>query len=224
MLRSGGNQILRLEVRDFKGEAGDYSKGGSLFSKPDDLKKTNDISHEIRLPWYRDLFVILYFVDLIALLYFFLPYLRTYFRLETQPVNDCAIPIAIESGKKVKVGNSVIYWDKENRAIWLRPRGFNLFQVPLMAAKLNTDRFDKTITSQEIRFSSGFPFIMALFFWTAYQLFSLVMPANIKGLSAAGFVGVVVLMFIISSLLNYRRQASRMERLIQDALSELRRM
>jgi hypothetical protein len=92
----GGNQILRLEIRDFKGEAKDYSKGDSFFPKPDDLEKINNISHEIRLPWCSDLFVILYFVDFIALLYLFLPYLRTYFRLKTQSVNDSVFPNAIE--------------------------------------------------------------------------------------------------------------------------------
>jgi hypothetical protein len=46
----GGNQILRLEIRDFKGEAKDYSKGDSLFPKPDNMNKINNISPAVSSP------------------------------------------------------------------------------------------------------------------------------------------------------------------------------
>ena len=219
-----GNKILRLEIRDFKGQVKDYSNTTSIFPTPADFRRTANDNPANKLPWYSNLFMVLYILDFVATLNLFLPYLKTFFRLKTTPIVDCAIPYALEDRKKTKLRNSLVFWDRENGAIWLRPRGFNLFQAPLMVAKLNTDRFDKLIIEQEIRFSSGFPFVMALFFWTAYQLFSVAMPANASVPSPGQFVGFGALMFLVVGFVQLRMLRSRMEKMVQDALSELKEM
>lgn len=220
-----GNVILRLEIRGFKGRVKDYSKEENLFSMPRTAKviqKNNARIFTHKIPWYGNMFTIFYILDFIALVTLFLPYLRTYFYIKAMPIDPIVIPVAIEFGKKINLRNSVIYWDKEDRTIWLRPRGLNLFQIQLMVAKLNLDEFGRSITSQEIRFSSGFPFIMILFFWTTYQFFSATMPVH--GPSPTVFVGGFTLFFIVFGFMSIIALRSRMEKLVQDALSELKEM
>jgi hypothetical protein len=67
---------------------------------------------------------------------------------------------------------------------------------------------------------------MALTLWTAYQFFSAVMPANAgaDGLSPGQFVGFAALMFLILGFFKLRTHRSRMEKMVQDALSELKEM
>jgi hypothetical protein len=222
-----GNQILRLEIRDFKGQVKDYSRTQSLFPKPgeecfpSDLQKVGGTNPASELPWYSNLFIIFYFLDFIALLNLFVPYLNTFFRLKVTPVNNCKIPDGLGRGRKLKLRNTMLYWDDGNRAIWLRPRGSNLLQVRLMAAKLVTDELGESIVSQEVRFSSGVPFILALFLWTVYQILSLTMPVNSNVPSAGQIVGFAAVMSVVVGLVNAKILTSRMEKLIQDALSEL---
>jgi hypothetical protein len=116
----------------------------------------------------------------------------------------------------------MIYRDTETGTIWLQPRGFNRMQVPLMVAALNMDAEGKSINGYEIRFSSGFPFVMLLFFWTAYRFFSATMPADTNLPSPALFVGFAGLIFLFVGFFTLRMHRSRMERLIEDAFSELR--
>jgi hypothetical protein len=219
-----GNVILRLEIRDFKGELKDYGKMESIFPKREDIQNLNGKTTAINIPWYSNLFVVLYFLDFLAIQTLFLRYIRTFFRIKTVPILDCAVPDGLEPGKKIKLRNTMIFWDRENRAIWLRPRGFNLIQVPLMTAKLNVDASDRSIVEDEIRFSSGFPFVMALFLWTAYRLFSTAMRANANAPSPSSFVGIAALVFVIGGFVNLWILRSRMEKLVQDALSELKDM
>jgi hypothetical protein len=89
-----------------------------------------------------------------------------------------------------------------------------------VVAKLNVDAADRSITGAEICFSSGVRFVFALFLWTAYQFFSTVGPANVDGPPP------VVLIFfsafaVLAVFLNLRILRSRMEKLLQDAVSEL---
>jgi hypothetical protein len=223
-----GNNILRLEIRDFNGEPKSYSGwGGIFFPKAGDtrvVQAPNSQRPAISVPWYGNLilpFLVLNFVGVWTL---FLPYLRTFFRIKTLPVQDCTVPVNLEPGKKIKLRNSMIYWDKENHAIWLRPRGFNLVQIPAMAAKLKVDPSEKSVIGQEIRFSSGVPFMVALLLLTMHELISATLPANTNGPSPAlivGFFGVVIL---IGGFVNLRMLRSRMEKLVEDALSDLRQM
>ena len=216
--------ILRLEIRDFKGDLKDYAKALSIFPKPGDVPNMSGKNLAINVPWYSNLFLVLYILDFIAIYALYLPYIRTFFRLKTATVRDCAIPRALEAGRKIKLRNSMIYWDIESRAIWLRPRGFNLVQIPLVVATLNVAASEKSITGYETRFSSGSPFVMALFLWTAYIFFSATMAASPNLPSPAQFVGIAAVFFLIVGFINLRIIRSRMDRLIEDVLSELKEM
>jgi hypothetical protein len=213
------NVILRLEIRDFKGPVKDYSSWDGLFPKANDFPKTGTNKPLPSLPWYSNLFFALFFLDWVVIGMLFLPYLRTFFCIKTIPGWDRPVPQSLAPERKTKLRNSMIYWDREKHAIWLRPRGFNLIQIPFVVAKLNVDDADRSITGGEIRFSSGVPFTFVLFLWTAYRLFSTVGPA--KG----GELPPAVLIFfgafaILAVVLNLRILRSRMDKLLQDAVSE----
>jgi len=219
-----GNIILRLEIRDFKGELKDYAKIGGFFPSSGEIQKDiaeNTKNPAINPPWYSNLFIVLYILDFVATYALFVPYLRTFFRLKTTARNDCAIARPLEPERKIKLRNSTIYWDTENQTIWLRPRGFNLFQVPLTVAALKVDALGKSVIESEIRFSSGFPVVMILFLWTAYRVFSGTMPADPRLPLPTLFVGLAGLMFLISGFFMLGQYQSRMEKLIDDALAEL---
>jgi hypothetical protein len=216
--------ILRLEIRDFKGDLKDYAKVQGIFPKPGDMPNIDGKVLVIDIPWYSNFFLLLYILDFMAIYALYMPYLRTFFRLKTATVQDCVIPWALEADRKVKLRNSMIYWDRAARTIWLRPRGFNLVQMPLMVAKLNIDISERSIAEYEIRFSSGFPFVMAVFLWTAHRFFSATMPANATLPLPALFVGIASVLFLIVGFFNLRILRSRMDRLIDDVLSEFKEM
>jgi tetratricopeptide (TPR) repeat protein len=219
-----GGAILRLEIRDFKGEIKDYAKAQSIFPKPADIQKINGKNVAISFPWYSNLFFVLYILDFVGIYVLYLPYIGTFFRLKTATVRDCSIPATLEVGRKVNLRNSKVSWDIESRTIWLRPRGFNLVQIPLMVAKLSSDDSRASITAYEIRFSSGFPVVIAVFLWTAYHLFSATMPANANLPSPALFVGIAAALFLIVGFFNLRIFRSRMDSLVEDVLSEFKEM
>ena len=219
-----GGVILRLEIRDFKGDPKDYAKAQSIFPKPGDLPSFGGNVLAIDIPWYSNLFLLLYILDFMAIYALYVPYIQTFFRLKTAAAHDCVIPWALEADRKVKLRNSMIYWNRAGRTIWLRPRGFNLVRMPLMVAKLNIDASERSIAEYEIRFSSGFPFVMAVLLWTAYRFFSATMPANANSPSPAQFVGIAAVFFSIVGFVNLRILRSRMDRLIEDVLSEFKEM
>lgn len=215
-----GNVILRLEIRDFAGELKDYSSTRSFSPSVNDIR--NASRKPPAFPWYGNLFIVLYLLDFVGILTLFVPYLRTFFRLKTAVARDCLIPRSFEPGMKMKLRNSLIYWDRNTNAIWLRPRGFNLVQIPLTVARLNVGADGTSITGDEVRFSSGFPLVMALVLWTAYALFSSTWPANVSWPSPGLFVGIATLVFAVAGFVNLRILRLRMEKLMQDAYSELR--
>jgi hypothetical protein len=217
--------ILRLEIRDLKGNPPDYTTTKSAFPALEDFQHVAGPKSFVKAPWYGNLFVLLFILDFIAIYVLYLPYLSTYFRLKTVAVQDGAIPEHLESGNSIKLPNSLIFWDRESRTIWLRPRGFNLFQIPFSVATLNADESGRTIREYQIRFSSGFPVAMLVFLWTAYAMFSANMPPGIAGAPPpAIFIGVAAALFLIVGFFNVRMLRSRMVRLVEDALSELREM
>jgi hypothetical protein len=227
-----GNIILRLEIRDFKGDAKDYANAPNIFSdffhaKPEDIQNLRNQKPPVELPWYSNLFVVLYFLDFAAILALFLPYVRTFFRIKTAIVYDCPVPKTLEAEKRVKLRNSMIYWDVDNHAIWLRPRGFNIFQIPLTVALLRTDPIGESVKEMEIRFSSGFPVVMIVFLWTVYRSMSAVMAIGPNPPPPAiftGFMAFAVLMFLVSGYFFLRRTRSRMTDLVAYALLELKEM
>jgi hypothetical protein len=216
-----GNAILRLEIRDFAGVIKDYAKGQSIFPTAEDVRKLNGKNPPINLPWYSNLFFVLYILDFILIQALFLPYLRTFFRIKTTAASNFAVPDTLEPNKKIKLRNSMIYWDRENQVIWLRPRGYNLVEVPLVVATLKIDANCNAISGSEIRFSSGFPFTMTLLLWTAYVSFSAVIPSHSL---APLFVGFAALMTVIGGFFSLRKLRSRMDILVEEALSELKEM
>jgi hypothetical protein len=216
-----GNVILRLEIRDFAGSPTYHANPPSIFPTADDVKELNKKRPAIDIPWYGNLFVVFYLLDSVAIWALFLPYMRTFFRIKTTKINDEAVPETLEPEKKIKLRNSMIYWDRQNQVIWLRPRGYNLVEVPLVVAALKIDANRNAFSESQIRFSSGFPFIMALFLWTAYVFFSAAMPSSSL---AAGFVGFAALMTVIGGLFSLRKLRSRMGILVEEALSELKDM
>jgi len=219
----GDHVILRLAIRDYTGPTKDYSKS-TLFPPEGEGPEPKLRRPPEWVNWFGNLVIALYLLDIIGILALFRPYLRTFFTLKTREIAACPIPATLEPGKKLKLRNSLICWDKERRTIWLRPRGFNMLQMPEMVAKLITDADSKAIIGRKNLFSSGSPIVMAVFLWTAYQLFSATMPFNGKGLSAGEFVGLAALMFLFFGLLSLRVTGKRMDRLVEDALGELTSM
>jgi hypothetical protein len=226
------NAILRLEIRDFKGPIKNYAAAGGLFGdqgdqhEPRDNLETPSNKNAVRpvLPWYSGLFILLYFVDIAATQILFLPYIRTFFRIGSAPVDSQPIPHALPTNTNIKLRNTIICWDQPNHTIWLRPRGFNRLRLMFTVAKLSTDTKQTAITKREICFSSGIPIAMVLFFWTAFQMFSQTMPANRAGPSAGKGIGIRIIFMMIAGYIRLRRDRARMQLLVQDALAELQTM
>ena len=216
-----GNEILRLEIRDFKGPIGNYAKA-ELFPDTGTQQKSRDIYNtSVRpFPWYGNLFFVLYLLDLVATQNLYLPYIRTFFRIRSAPVDSQHVPLTLAADMKVKLDNSTIYWDRANQTIWLLPRGFNRWRLQLLVARLNMQQ--EAITNEEVCFSSGMPVVLTLFCWTAYELFSQTMPSGVAP-SAAQIVGLFVAVSLVGGFVRLRRDSGRMELLVKDALSELRR-
>jgi hypothetical protein len=118
----------------------------------------------------------------------------------------------------------VIYWDAGTQAIWLRPRGGNLFKALFMAGRLNADASGRSITATQILFSSGFPFIVALLLWTIYQAISAARPAGSAGLEPVLVVGTFAVIILVAGIIKLRRLRSRMAELIDDAVCDIRDM
>jgi hypothetical protein len=215
------NVILRLEIRDFTGELKDYRRNNFPWSV--DSPEDNEKNPPIKTPWDVYLFYVVFIFDIVAIHAMFLPYLRTFFRVKLTPVSDCPIPSALEPGKKTKLRNSMIYWDTRDRAIWLRPRGLNLFQFPLQVAKLNIDESGISIREIEIRLSSGLPVAMILILWAVYRSAST--TVSVGGPPPILIVGLFALMMLIIGALNlWLGSWPQMTILVEDALSELKGM
>jgi|GEM_PF-816096 len=222
------NAILELEIRDFKGAPRDYSRGDDLFSDTDGNPQEEPpnllgakAAGQFGWQWLADLWVVLYFADVLAVVVMFVPYLRTFWRMKTLPFDGPALPRWLEPGQKTKLRNSLVYWDIDGSAVWLRARGFNFFRVAGAIAKLNVNETSRAIANAEIRYSSGLVLVLVLFFVTAFLMFSTAVPGNSSGPAIA--IGVFFVMFLVSAFIRRKRLISRMEMLVQDALEELGR-
>jgi hypothetical protein len=211
--------ILRLEIRDFQGTPKNYAEGDSLFGDFGKASRNASplTSRETEWLWLANIWVSLYFLDLLLSVRMFLPYLRTFWRIKTISIAGTGVPTWLERERKIKLRNSLAYWDATKGAIWLRPRGFNFWRVPLTVATLNIDEHLQT-TNWEIRFSSGMPLILSLFLFSAFQMFSIAMPGGKQ--AAAIFVGLVSVMVLLNAVFYRRRVIPRMQMLVQDALEE----
>ncbi|MBV9459054.1 MAG: hypothetical protein JO141_16245, partial [Bradyrhizobium sp.] len=169
-----GNAILRLEIMDFKGEAKDYSRAQGIFPSAEDVGRisTNTSSQMPGIPRHGEPFIFLLLLDFILIPMTWLPYYRTFFPIKTVSGWNRAVPVSLQPEEKIKLRNSLIYWDRPNQTIWLRPRGFNVIQVPSTIARLNIDAADRSITGGEIRFSSGATLGYVAVLWIVYELFT----------------------------------------------------
>jgi hypothetical protein len=216
-----GNVILRLEIRDFKGELKDYGKAQNNLPWSD-LSRENEKNPAGNMPWHVKLIVLVFLIDFVAIPAMFLPYLRTFLRTKATAVSDCPISAALEPGRKTKLRNSMIYWDTRGQVIWLRPRGYNLLQIPSQVAMLKIDENGRSIGESEIRLSPGFPIVMILMMMLFASLFSTLKPINDS--SPMLGAGIAALMVLIPGTLSFWLLRSRMTILVDDALSELKDM
>jgi hypothetical protein len=213
--------ILILEIRGFNGKAKDYSHSGDSFPGVSDSGTNPAAIKVIRSPewiWLADLWVSFYFLDVVATVAIFLPYLRTFWCLKVIPLRSVGVPSWLEPGQKTKLSNSLVYWDIDRGAIWLRARGLNFFRVLGAVAKLTVDESSRAIGNLEIRFSSGIPIIFLLFFASAYLIFSTAEPKT--GPFPTPFIALFAAAFLIGAFFQRRRLISRMKMLAQDAVGE----
>jgi hypothetical protein len=206
------NSILRLEIRGFAGEVPDYASWSSLipWSSPDHGPVAWLFS-------YGGLMALLFVLDVIAIERLLLPYVRTFLRIGAQSGLNQRLPIALEGERKLELGNSTIYWDRAEHAIWLRPRGFNLVQVPSMVAKLTVDRMDRAITGFEIRYSSGALIVLGLLA-LIFDLFAFGMARGHAPVIGLVVVGIFAVVTVVTKL---RTMRSRMQTLVDEAIGEL---
>lgn len=216
-----GNVILRLEIRDFKGTPKNYAKPDGFSGSSGHVQLQVERNPLPVAPWYGNFIVCLYIFDLAAIYALFLPYLRTFFRLKTVTLQNCALPSLPRAGAKIRLRNTLIYRDPDSPTLWLRPRGFNFFQVQQTVAALKMDVSKNSLVAYEIRFSSGTPFILILFFWTAYRFFSTV-PAVANAPPPVLFLGLFAVVAVIGGFFLVARNRSRMEKLVEEAVAELR--
>jgi hypothetical protein len=206
-----------LEIRDFKGEVKDYARTPNIFWPPrDDFGGKHPV---VDVPWYSNLFIVVYFLDLLGIYSLFVPYLQTFLRVKSETLQGCSIAKSLRPGKRTKLRNSMMYCDVGTRTVWLRPRGLNFVKVPLMVGKLGIDAGGRSIVRTEVCFSSGFPIVMVLFLWTVYRVFP--QPAsNASGFSPTLIVG-FGLMLLLMTVINLGICRNRMQLLIDEAISEL---
>jgi hypothetical protein len=209
------NAILRLEIRGFEGEVKDYASWRNLipWSSPDH-------SPAAWLFNYGGLLTLLFLLDVIAIERLLLPYVRTFLRVGSQSGLDLRLPITLEGERKIELGNSTIYWDKAEHAIWLRPRGFNLIQVPSMVAKLTVDTMGRAITGFEIRYSSGALIVLGLLV-LLIDLFTSGMTRGKTGLPALFGIAIVAIFAIAALVGKLRTMRSRMQTLVDEAIGEI---
>jgi hypothetical protein len=169
---------------------------------------------------YGSLLTLLFLLDVIAIERLLLPYVRTFLRISSQSGLNQRLPIALEGERKIELGNSMIYWDRAAHAIWLRPRGFNLFQVPSMVAKLTVDTMDRAITGFEIRYSSGALIVLGLLV-LLIDLFTSGMTSGKTGAPALIGLAFVAVFAIVTLVGKLRMMRSRMQTLVDEAIGEL---
>jgi hypothetical protein len=211
------NAILRLEIRDFKGEPKDYSAWSEILPTVTKFLGSGHDGPESPAQ-YGVVFMGLFLLDLLGIRMLLLPYLRLFFRIGTASGLNHRLPVALERDRRIELTDTTLYWDDANHAIWLRPSGFNMFQVPSTVAKLTVDGMGGRVIGSEIRFSSGMILWTMLMVWIAYQFLANAPskaappPAVLIAFSAFGIFAIVM---------NMRKLRNRMQKLIDGATAEL---
>jgi hypothetical protein len=207
--------ILRLDIRDFKGSVPDYAHAPA-FPPPVAVPSAQGAPP---LPFFSQLFVPLYFLDFLGLFLLFPPYLATFFRSKPMQTTAPIHPRLWAPALRFKLRNTLLRWDEARNVFWLRPRGFNIFLVPLMAAQLEVDPSRSAVTSYRLMLSSGFPVVLLFFFAGAFVLMFNTLP---KGNWAPEiFLGVFAAVAVPMGIFRLRRTRERMRMLVEEALPEL---
>ena len=207
------NAILRLEISGFEGEVPDYAGWRNIIAWP-----SRDDGPVAWLQGFGALLALLFLLDVIAIERLLLPYVRTFLRIGTWSGQNRRLPVSLEPERKIELGNSMIYWDKAEHTIWLRPRGFNLLQVPSTVAKLKVDVMNRAITGSEIRYSTAALIVLTLF----GLIFDLFASGLMKGSSGMLlFVLAIGVFAIVVVVMNLRKLRSRMQTLVDEAIAEL---
>jgi len=207
------NAILRLEIRGFTGEVKDYAGWRDILPWP-----SRDNGPMAWLHGFGALLVLLFLLDVLAIERLLLPYVRTFLRIGSFAGLNRRLPVTLDPARKVELGNSLIFWDKAEHVIWLRPRGFNLFQVPSTVAKLNVDTMDRAITGYEIRYSSGALIVLALLGLIVDLFASDLMKGDGRMLVFAFAIAVFAIAAVV---MNLRKMRARMQALVDEAIGEL---
>jgi hypothetical protein len=211
--------MLRLEIRDFAGKPKDYSGLANWFSQPAVAQGRDRRAPKSAPPWYGNLILPLFALDVMGIQLLLLPYLRTFFRIKTVTIRDVPIPSTLGPGAKTKLGNTTVRWDRERHIIWVRPRGLNSFQVPFTVAALNIDERGSFIRGFQVRFSTGFLVVLAVMILTLYRA----MSADFPQMPWIAFLGISALMGVIAGAAAVLISRRRMEMLAHDGLSDLAR-
>lgn len=215
------NAILRLEIRDFRKTPKDYAKGDSLFADTGREQQPLLQPGERILQWLGNILVALYFLSFFLTVRMYLPYLRTFWRIKTVLLPVPAGLAGLHPGQRTDLQNMQALWDSKSAAIWLRPRGVNLWRVPAVIARLNWDVQHQAVTSWEVRLPSAVPVILVLFLLSAFAMFAAAMPDGLR--VAIIPVGIFAVVGGISTFFQGRRMVGRLGLLVQDALDEVAR-
>jgi hypothetical protein len=212
-----GNIILRLEIRDFAEEARDRGPLARMFPGVQAMAQAAENILASGVGWF---ILALYLLDLAAVRILYLPYLRTSLRVKAVSGWDWPIRRELEAGGKIELRNAAISWDKQDHAIWLRPRGFDLLRNPSAVARLDIANKERSIQGYEIRLSAGYPVLWALLTWVAWSFVSQLDPATRAGQPSL-LTMVFGAMAILGGFLELRRLRSRMDRLVDEVVTEL---
>jgi len=210
------NVIVRLEIRGFAAPLPNRS-GFRLFPlvrpAPDRGADVNEFAQWFGLP--VGTVVVL---DLLGLIALYRPYLRTFLRIGSM-ADRFMLRSDLEPEKTIKLSQSLIFWDRPDHTIWLRPRGLVLFQIPMMVARIHVDADDRSVLGWEVRLSSGgiavFALGIASFYW-----FLIAAASAGKGPPLVVLAGFGVVAIIVAGL-NLRTLRSRMMNLVTEALPEI---
>jgi hypothetical protein len=210
--------ILRLEIRDFRGEFKDYSKTGLSNFLPRHDPAAEELARKLNVRWVVYLFVALGFLDLLVIQAMFLPYLRTFIPMKSVAVRDGHLSSEVMGAKTFKLRNSVGVQDPGGKSIWIRARGYNFIRNPMMVARLAVD--NGAIASYQLRFSSGQPLVVALFLWTVYRHFIALSTVSAQSIWLPPLI--IGVLFVIGAVASLGSFATRMEKIVDDALAEMR--
>jgi hypothetical protein len=217
-----GNVILRLEIRGFTGEVKDYSRAHNFFAQVGANRNVPGTAVNLLFQWIGTAIFVVVLIDFSLITVLFRPYLKAFIRLKRIATGEVAVSAAVQLDRAIKLSNTLIRWDRTDRAIWLRPRGYNLVQVPGMVAKLNLSADERSIASDEIRLSWTLVVICVLFLVGIYSAVTSMPFTNAQARQTA-FIGMLlqgamVVGFFCFVSLRLRRH---MDRLVQEALQEI---